>query len=261
MAKIFETHAHYEGKRYDEDREELFASFEKHNIHHVINISFDVESSKKGILLAEKYPFVSVAVGIHPNYAKEVEEDYIQKLRELSKHKKVVAIGEIGLDYHYDFSSKDVQRKCFLEQLELVRETGLPVVIHNREADEDVYEILKDSSTHGVMHCFSGDTSLALKYIELGYVLGVGGIVTYKNADTLKDVVKNIPLDYLVVETDAPYLSPVPHRGKRNDSTLLKYITAQIAQIKEISIEEVEEVTWNNSVKLFNLSNLNEDTL
>ncbi|MCL1924582.1 MAG: TatD family hydrolase [Defluviitaleaceae bacterium] len=270
--RIFETHAHYEGERYEKDREELLSSFPEQGICHVINISFDVKSSEKSIALTEKYPFFSAAVGIHPHYAKDVPEDYIEQLEKLSKNEKVVAIGEIGLDFHYDYSPRDIQRKRFLEQLDLVRKTGLPVIIHNREADEEVFDILKNAKLKetvknstsmlnedtekfiGIMHCFSGDVSLAEKYISLGYLIGIGGIVTYKNANVLKEVVKAIPLKYLVVETDAPFLTPVPHRGKRNDSTMLKYIVAEIAKIKELSIEEVEKVTWDNAAKLFDVS-------
>jgi len=251
---IFETHAHYEGQKYEEDRGVLLCSFPEKGIGHVLNISFDVNSAKKSISLAEEYSFFSAAVGIHPHYAKDVEENYIEQLEALSKHEKVVAIGEIGLDFHYDYSPRDVQRKRFHEQLELVRKIGLPVIIHNREADAEVFDILKDARVHGIMHCFSGDVSLAKKYIDLGYYIGIGGIVTYKNAPILKEVVKEIPLEYLVVETDAPYLAPVPHRGKRCDSTMLSHIVSEIANLKEISIEEVEEKTWNNACKIFGLN-------
>lgn len=250
----FESHAHYNDKRYDEDREYLLNNLEQNNVSHVINIGTDIASSFESVKLAEKYSFIYATVGVHPHEAKNVSEEDFLKLENLCKHKKVVAVGEIGLDYYYDHSPKETQREIFIKQLNLAKKLNMPVVIHSREANDEVFEIIKSSGVNkGVVHAYSGDTKMALEYNALGFYIGVGGVVTFKNAKTLVDVVKNIPLEKILIETDSPYLTPEPFRGTRNDSKNLKYVVQKISDIKSISHKEVEEITFNNALNLFKI--------
>lgn len=251
---IFESHAHYDDPRFDEDRDQLLSQLVSQGITKVINVAANMESSLKSIELARKYDFIYASVGVHPHDVKFMVEDDLETLIGLAAYEKVVAIGEIGLDYYYDNSPREIQRLWFREQLILANQLGLPVIIHSRDAAQETFDILMEEKAHevgGVIHCFSGSKEMAMKYVELGYSIGIGGVITYSNAKNLVEVVKAIPLESILIETDCPYLSPIPMRGKRNDSTNLQYIVDTIANHRGISSEEVMEKTYDNAVKLF----------
>lgn len=250
---IFETHAHYDDEAFEGDRERLLAGLSEQGIGKVINIAASIESAKSSLALAEKYDFVYAAVGVHPSEIDDLNEESMRWLQEQTRHPKTVAIGEIGLDYYWekDAAAQARQRDWFLRQLDLAREAQLPVVIHSREAAEDTLRILCKVKQPGVVHCYSYSAELAKEYVKLGYYIGVGGVVTFKNAKKLKETVRQIPLERIVVETDCPYLAPEPHRGKRNDSSYLPIIVQQIAEQKGLCPKEVAQVTWDNAMRLF----------
>jgi len=251
----FDSHAHYDNPQYDEDREVLLSSLPNHGITGVINVGYDVASSKKAIALAETYPHIYAAVGVHPHDVKDMTEDNLLALKALSKHPKVVAIGEIGLDFHYDHSPRDLQRYWFAKQLELAKSLDMPVSIHSREASKEVFDIITESGvTKGVLHCYSGHLPMALDYVNLGFYISLSGTVTYKNAAKTKEVAAGVPLNRLLIETDCPYLSPVPFRGKRNDSTKLPHIVEAIAEAKGLSQAEIAKATDENTRNLFGIS-------
>lgn len=251
--EYFESHAHYDDKRFKEDREELLRELlPACGVSHVINIGCDVKSSETSVRMAEKYDYIYAAVGVHPHELYDMSSQIIDKLRKLSEHKKVVAIGEIGLDYYYDTHPREFQRFWFIQQLRLAEETGLPVVIHSREASQDTFDIIERSKVRrGSIHCYSGSAEMAKEYVKMGFHIGVGGVVTFPNAKKLVEVVEAIPLESILIETDCPYLSPVPNRGKRNDSRNLKYVVDKIAEIKGVTPEKVSEITKNNAMTLF----------
>ncbi len=252
---IFESHAHYDSSKFKDDSDEIITNCYKNNVTKIVNIGADMKSSKTSVDLANKYDFVYAAVGVHPHDVKSMTEDDIETLKQyVLNEEKVVAIGEIGLDYYYDYSDRESQRKWFERQLELANELDMPVVIHSRDADQECYEIIKKyKPKKAVIHCFSGSKELAKLYVDMGYYIGVGGVVTFKNSRKLVEVVENIPLESILLETDAPYLSPEPNRGQRNDSTNIKYISRTIAKIKGISPDTVENVTFCNAMSLYNL--------
>ena len=248
----FESHAHYDDERFDEDRDTLLASFPAEGIETVVNASSDIKSSKASIALSEKYPFFYSAVGVHPHEVENITEADIDELRELSKHPKVVAIGEIGLDYYYDLSPRDLQRHWFKRQLELADELKMPVIIHSRDAAQECFDIIKNSNVrNGVIHCYSGSAEMAEEYIKMGFYIGVGGSLTFKNNKKGVETVERIPIEKILIETDSPYLAPVPYRGKRNDSRLLKYVVERISQIKNIPENDICNITKNNAQNLF----------
>ncbi len=248
----FESHAHYDDERFDEDRDTLLASFPAEGIETVVNASSDIKSSKASIALSEKYPFFYAAVGVHPHEVENITEADIDELRELSKHPKVVAIGEIGLDYYYDLSPRDLQRHWFKRQLELADELKMPVIIHSRDAAQECFDIIKNSNVrNGVIHCYSGSAEMAEEYIKMGFYIGVGGSLTFKNNKKGVETVERIPIEKILIETDSPYLAPVPYRGKRNDSRLLKYVVERISQIKNIPENDICNITKNNAQNLF----------
>lgn len=250
----FESHAHYDDEKFDFDRYELIEEMHKNGVEYIVNAGADMKSSLEGIKLCEKFPFFYAAVGVHPHDAENMTEEDIQTLKEYSKNKKVVAIGEIGLDYHYDFSPRDLQRKWFIRQLELAKELDLPVIIHSREAAQECFNIIKESKVRkGVIHSYSGSYQMALDYIDMGFYIGIGGMVTFKNARKPIETVQNIPIEKILIETDSPYLSPVPKRGTRNNSQNLKYICDKISEIKQIEPEKVAKITLENSLDLFSL--------
>lgn len=253
---IFDTHAHYDDERFDEDRDSLLKRLHQEGISYILNASASPESLGPTMELAEKYPFVYAALGIHPHDAEKMNEDIMNKIRTLSKNDKVVAVGEIGLDYYYDNSPRDIQRYWFERQIELAKELRLPIIIHDRDAHEDTVNILKKTDVKqvgGIFHCFSGSAQMAMEMLKLNLYIAVGGAVTFKNARKTVEVVKAVPLEKLLVETDCPYLSPEPHRGKRNNSGYLVHIIRKIAEIKEISESEVAEITLMNAKKVFGL--------
>lgn len=251
---FFDSHAHYNDDRFDIDRHNLLSDMPQNGVDYIVNAGGDIGTSIEGIKLAEQYPFFYAAVGVHPHEVEDTPEDTIDTLRKLANHKKVLAIGEIGLDYYYEHSPRHIQRVWFKRQMELAQELDLPIIVHSREAAQETFDMIKESGNQkGVIHCFSGSTELALEYVKLGFYIGVGGTVTFANARKIVEVVEKTPLSSIVIETDCPYLAPVPHRGKRNDSTYLNYIAQKIANIKSISMEEVARCTSDNAKKLYNL--------
>lgn len=253
---IFESHAHYDDEAFDKDREELLNSFMDKGIEYVVNIGSTISDSKKTIELTKKYPFIYGSIGVHPSETKDMNEDDIKWLKEMSSLDKIIAIGEIGLDYYWDNVERAVQKHWFERQLDLAKEANLPVVVHSRDAASDTFDIIKNAKLDenlGVLHCFAYSKEMAKQYIDMGFYIGVGGVLTFKNARKLREVVEYIPLDYILLETDSPYLAPEPNRGKRNDSTNLKYVASEIARIKNIDYEEVIEITRNNGINLFRI--------
>ena len=251
LNNIFDTHAHYDDDAFDEDLSQVLCDLADKGVCGVINNASNMESAKKSVEFAEKYPNIWAAVGVHPHDVKDMTEADIDTLRKMSEHKKVVAIGEIGLDYHYNFSPRDVQIKWFEKQLELAKELDLPVFIHDREAHADTMEILKKYKPKGVIHCFSGSVEMAKEIIKLGMYIGLGGAVTFKNAKTPVEVAKYVPLDRLLLETDAPYMTPVPFRGKRCTSDLIQYTAEKIATERNITAQQLCDITKNNTLALF----------
>lgn len=252
---IFETHAHYDDEQFDLDREELLSSMPEQGVGTIVNVSATYESCRRVVDLVQKYPFMYAAVGIHPDEVGSLNEERFAALKELCGREKVVAVGEIGLDYYWDNESHDVQKEWFVRQLDLARELNLPVLIHSREAAADTMEIMKEhgQGLRGVIHCYSYSKEQAKEYVKMGYYIGVGGVVTFKNSRVLKEVVKAIPLEHIVVETDCPYLAPTPHRGKRNSSAYLPLVIEEIAKLKGITAEEVEDATYENAQRLYGL--------
>ncbi|MGB4437710.1 MAG: TatD family hydrolase [Sedimentibacter sp.] len=252
--KFIDSHAHLDDGRFDEDREELINSLNDNGIEMVLNPGADLNTSKAAVSLAEKFSFIYAAVGCHPHDSKDMNDDTMNIFRELSKNKKVIAIGEIGLDYFYDNSDRIVQRKWFREQIRLAKELDLPYIVHDRDAHEDVFKIMKEEhydGTRGILHCYSGSVEMAREFIKLGFYISLGGPVTFKKAKTPKLVAMEIPLDKLLIETDSPYLTPEPFRGKRNEPDYVKYVAAEIANIKNISVDTVAEKTNENFKRLF----------
>ncbi|MCL1996654.1 MAG: TatD family hydrolase [Defluviitaleaceae bacterium] len=255
----FETHAHYNNHMFKQDRHELMLRM--HNtVSHIVNIAWDIPSARLAIDMAQQYSFAYATVGFHPGDSAKMKPNDEATLMELCNDKKVLAVGEIGLDHHYSEPPRDIQERVFRTQLKIAQEVNLPIIIHCREAHGQTFDILKKAQMPtrqgrgaGVMHCYSGSVELALEYVKMGYYLGVGGVVTYKNAKNLIDVVAKIPLEHILIETDAPYLTPIPNRGKRNDSTNLKYVVERIAQIKGCSPENVADATTANALNFFEL--------
>ena len=253
---IFDTHAHYDDEQFDEDRDELLAYMQACGVEAVTNIGASLATSQNTIELTKKYPFVYGAIGVHPNEVDELNEDGIAWLKENSALPKIVAVGEIGLDYYWDEPGREVQKKWFLRQLELAREVKFPVVIHSRDAAKDTLDIMKSfhaENLGGVIHCFSYTKEMAREYLNMGFYLGIGGVVTFKNAKKLKEVVEYMPMEQMVLETDCPYLSPVPNRGKRNSSLNLPYVVEEVARLKGISADEVIRITNRNAKTMYRL--------
>lgn len=251
---IFDTHAHYDDEQFNEDRVELLNSMEEQGVGTIINVSATYNSCRKVIALAKEYPFVYAAVGIHPDEVGSLNEETFAQMKELFKEEKVVAVGEIGLDYYWDTSTKVTQESMLRAQLELALELDLPVIIHDREAHGDSLRIVCDyPGLRGVFHCFSGSVEMARELLRRGWYLGFDGPITYKNAVKALDVIAACPADRMLLETDSPYLAPVPNRGKRNDSRNLPYIAARIAEIKGMTTDQVAEVTLKNGKQLFGI--------
>lgn len=253
---IFDTHTHYNDKKYDQDREEQLSSLKKAGVDRIVNISASWQDLQNTLALVEKYPFIYGAVGLHPDHVGEMTEERFEKIRTYCSLPKIVAVGEIGLDYHWDVEPRDFQKEMFKRQLCLAIEEGLPVVIHSRDAAQDTFDMMKKEhagTTGGIIHCFSGSVEMAREYVKLGYYLGIGGVVTFKNSRVLKAVVTEIPLSHLVLETDCPYLAPTPYRGKRNSSAYLPLVAEEIARLKGVSVEEVEETTYENAMEVYRI--------
>lgn len=250
---IFESHAHFDAEQFDEDRAELLNSMQENGVGTIVNVSATLKSCTEVVELAQQYPFVYAAVGVHPDEVGELNEETFAHVKEQCQKEKVVAVGEIGLDYYWDNEAHDVQKKWFIRQLELARELDLPVIIHSREAAADTLEVMKEHAKglRGVIHCFSYSKELAREYVKMGFHIGIGGVVTFKNSKKLKEVVEAIPMEWILLETDSPYLAPVPYRGKRNTSLYIPYIAEEIARIKGITYEEVVAQTEQNGRQLF----------
>lgn len=251
---MIDTHAHYDDKAFDEDREELLGSLPDHGIEAVVNVGAGIRSSKNTLELIKQYPFVYGVVGVHPSETAELTEEWMKWLKEAASAPKVLALGEIGLDYYWDEPDRALQKHWFLRQLLLAREVKLPVVIHSRDAAKDTLDILKDQKAGelgGVIHCYSYGVELAGEYLDMGFYLGIGGVLTFKNARKLKEVAAYMPMDRIVLETDCPYLAPEPNRGKRNSSLNLPYVAEAISAIKGVPLEEVIEITNQNAKKLY----------
>lgn len=256
MNTIFDTHAHYDDEAFDMDREELIESLRENGIGCVVNVGASLSSCKTTMELAEKYPFFYAAVGVHPNETAELTQKDMEWLKTMSTGEKVVAIGEIGLDYYWDEPDRELQKKWFSEQLAVAKETGLPVIIHSRDAAKDTLDIMKaehKGTTGGVIHCFSYGVEMAREYLNMGYFLGIGGVLTFKNAKKLKEVVEYAPMSQLVLETDCPYLAPVPNRGTRNSSLNLPYVVEAVAELRSMEPEEVIRITAENARRLYRL--------
>ncbi len=252
---IIDVHAHYDDEAFATDLEDVMAKLKEGNIV-AISSSSSVESSKENIEIAKKYDNIYITIGIHPHEAKDAPNDFEDALFELARFEKNVAIGEIGLDYHYDFSPRDVQRDVFVRQIEVAKALNLPIVVHSREAHKDTLDILLEKAVGKIpvlIHCYSGSVEMSRILRKHGIYISVGGVVTFQNAKKLIEVVKEYPIELLMLETDSPYLTPHPHRGKRNDSTYLKYVIQKIAQIKEVSEDVVIEKTTQNAKNFFGI--------
>lgn len=250
----FDSHAHYNDERFNEDRDELLQVIHAQGVQYIINVGADMLSSQESIDLAERYPFVYALVGVHPHEVDHMTLQDLETLENMTKHSKVVGIGEIGLDFYYNHSTEENQLKWFKNQLELAKKLDLPVSIHSREACQLTFDTIVASGVkEGVIHCFSGSYELAKEYIKRGFYIGIGGTLTFKNARKSIEVVQHIPLEKILIETDCPYLTPVPHRGKRNDSSYLPYVIEKIAEIKDVTAEEVAYITMENTKRLFKI--------
>lgn len=253
---IFESHAHYDDPAFDDDREALFHQMKEDGIEYVINIGASLKTTKNTIDLAEKHAFVYGAAGVHPSETGELEEESFRWLAEQCDHPKIVAVGEIGLDYYWDTPERSIQKTWFERQIGLGIEKKLPLIIHSRDAAKDTIEIMKASEAGlagGVVHCYSYSRETAREFLEMGFYFGIGGVVTFQNAKKLKEAVAYIPMDRILLETDAPYLAPAPYRGKRNSSLYLPLVAKQIAELKGITYDEVTEITSENAMRLFRI--------
>lgn len=254
---LFDTHVHVNAEQFNEDLEDVIERAKEAGVDNMVVVGFDRPTIIRSMELIETYDFMYAAVGWHPVDAIDMTEDDLQWIEELSNHPKVVAIGEMGLDYHWDKSPKDVQMEVFRKQIRLAKKVGLPIIIHNREATADIVHILKEeeaSRVGGIMHCFSGSAETALECVNMNFYISLGGPVTFKNAKKPKEVAAAVPLDRLLIETDCPYLAPHPYRGKRNEPSYVKLVAKQIAEIKQLSIEEVSRATTKNAKKLFGIN-------
>lgn len=253
---IFDSHAHYDDHAFDEDREEVLASLKEHGVGTVVNVGASLDGVRRTMELAEKYSFIYGAAGVHPDEVGELNEENFAWLKEQCLREKTVAVGEIGLDYYWDKENHALQKEWFIRQLRLAKELKKPVIIHSREAAADTMEILKqeyDPEIPVVVHCYSYSPELAREYLKMGYYLGIGGVVTFKNAKKLKETVKEAPLKQLLLETDCPYLAPAPNRGKRNDSRNLSYVAEAVGELKGVSAEEVIRITEENARRFYRL--------
>ncbi len=254
---LIDSHVHLDDLRYDTDRNAVLQRAEAAEVEAMVTIGCDLATSRAAVTLAQAHPRVFATIGVHPHEAKEIKEGWYEAFRSLARQPKVVAYGEIGLDYHYDHSPREVQRERFREQIHLARELALPLVIHTREAQEDTVTILREEGAKdlgGVFHCFSGDAWLAKDALDLGFHLSFSGVLTFKNATMLRDIAKTVPLDRLMIETDCPYLTPVPYRGKRNEPAYVQYVAETLAEVRgNGSLESIARSTMDNTKRLFRI--------
>ncbi len=251
---LFDTHTHLDDEKFDIDRDELIESLKSQGLTLLVNIGANMKTSEASVALAEKYDFIYATVGVHPNDTGDMTENDLARLKEMASHEKVVAIGEIGLDYHYDEPKPEIQKVWFKKQLLLAKELGLPYVIHDRDAHADVLEIIRDIGyTNGVMHCFSGSAEMAKEVTKMGMYVSIAGQVTFKNAPKVQAVAMSVPLDKLLIETDSPYLTPEPFRGKRNNSAYVRYTAEKIAELRGMTFEDVAKQTMENGKRFYNI--------
>lgn len=253
---IFESHAHYDDEAFDADREAILEQCQRDGIEYIVNVSASLKTVKSTLALAERYPFIYAAVGVHPDEVGELNEKNFAWMEEQCRNPKTVAVGEIGLDYYWEEPEHSVQKIWFVRQLDLARKVKLPVIIHSRDAAKDTLDIMKAEKAGdmgGVVHCFSYGKEIAREYLDMGFFLGIGGVSTFNNAKKLKEVVEYAPLESLVLETDCPYLSPVPNRGKRNSSLNLSYVVDAVSALKGVDRETVIRVTWDNALRLYGI--------
>jgi len=251
---LFDTHAHLNDERFEENRESLISSFKENGISYVCEIGYDLESSKRALELSEKYDFIYAVLGVHPHDSSKLTDKGLMELEKMLSHEKAVALGEIGLDYYYDNSERDVQRYWFAQQAELAKSLKCPISVHTRDAMEDTLNILKaHGGGDGIIHCYSGSVESAKILLNMGYYISFAGPVTFKNANTALDVIRYVPNDRMLIETDSPYLAPVPHRGKRNCPLYVREVAAKIAEIKGMDFEEVAEITTKNAKKVYRI--------
>ena len=256
---IFDTHAHYDSEQFDEDRNTVLKNILEHGCSLAVDPACDLESCKKVLELADKYDFIYAAVGVHPHSAEEDGNgDYLEQIREFAKHKKVVAIGEIGLDYHYDFSPREKQKEVFAEQLQLANELDLPVIIHDREAHADTLELVKKYRPKGIIHCFSGSAETAREFLKLGMYIGFTGSVTFKNANKLLLAAETVPEDRILLETDCPYMAPVPFRGQRCDSSLIFATAERLAEIRGTDAQTLIDKARENALRIYSIKEDNK---
>jgi TatD DNase family protein len=255
---LFDTHAHLNDPKFDEDREDVISRAQQtYNVSRIVNVGYNRETIPTCLELAETYDFVFAAVGWHPHDAKDLHDEDLAWIEDLASHEKVVALGEMGLDYYRDHSPKDVQADAFRRQIALAKKVQLPIIVHDRDAHDDVVRILREEHAEdvgGVMHCFGGDWETAKACLDLGFYIGIGGPVTFKKADDVRDIARKVPIDRLLVETDCPYLAPEPKRGKRNESGYVSYVVAKIAAIRQVEEEQLAAQTTENACRLFRLS-------
>ncbi|OJV62299.1 MAG: hydrolase TatD [Clostridiales bacterium 38-18] len=254
---FFDSHSHLDASQFDDDRELMIKRTQLNQIDFILNPGADLPSSQKAVELANRYPFIYAAVGIHPHDVEMMTEEMLSEIETLAQNPKVKAIGEIGLDYYRDLSPRELQKKWFIEQLRLAKKLNLPVVIHDRDANEDVLKILKEErqfETGVLMHCYSGSKELALQYVKLGAYISIAGPLTYKNARKTVEVVEAVPVDRLMIETDAPYLTPEPYRGKRNEPMYVRHTCQRMANIKGVYLEEMAQITKENAMRFFNIN-------
>lgn len=252
--KVIDTHAHYDDSAFDSDRNELLNEILENSVGKIITIGCSLESSRNAIEIAEDFHFVYASVGIHPSDCIGLPENYIEMLSDMSRSKKVVAIGEIGLDYHYDGYDRDAQIDCFIKQLELAEKLSLPVIIHSREATADTMDILRKYTPRGVVHCFSGSVETAREIISLGMMISFTGVLTFKNSKKAVEACKEIPIEKIMLETDSPYMAPVPHRGERNNSSHVFHVAEKVAEIKNMTVDEVIKICNDNANNFFGLN-------
>ena len=253
---LFDSHAHYNDERFLGDRDEILSSMQENNVGLIMNSCSSLDEIPDIFEICEKFPFVYASVGIHPHEVENVVENDMDTLKEYAKNPKVKAIGEIGLDYYYDFSPRDTQQKWFARQVEVAKEIKLPVIIHDRDAHKDCMDILRDhnvSEVGGVFHCYAGSVEMAREILDWGMYIAFGGSLTFKNSVRPVEVAKYVPLDRIVIETDCPYLTPVPHRGKRNSSLYIHYVAEKLAEIRGMSAKEIEDITYENAKRCFGM--------
>ena len=253
---IFDSHAHYDDEAFDNDRKELLGSMKENRIEYIVNVGASMKTCRQTLELVKQHKFIYGAIGVHPSDTAELNEDKFKELCKMVDSDKIVAVGEIGLDYYWDEPDRSIQKKWFERQIHMAKDKNKPIIYHSRDAAKDTLDIIKSTKAWevgGVIHCFSYGVEMAREYLNMGYYIGVGGVVTFKNAKKLKEVVEYTPLDKILIETDCPYLTPVPFRGKRNDSTKLHYVVEEIANIKGVDVEEVMRITMENAKRMYRL--------